>query len=412
MRYLSLARATLAVWISLSCLVAPARAVTIRFDLGPNDFEDCDPPIRGFSMTADDDAVGIPVGPGVFVFDEIDVRLLLADGGELPLEFGAVLQESGPTGDAFRLQGGLGDLLDPDPAFRADILGSGLFSPSGPDSIVTETTFFDIATLAQAQLLAGGGLCFGDIESASIEGGIDPDPLCSVALMADDDIKVAKDATIQGEIHANDEIVLKKSGTHVVGTMTAVDEIRLGANRVDGDVVADEVEIEDATVNGGVFEDFVSEIALRPVPSDASGAEDFLVFAGQSLVLPAGAYDDVTVKKGGSLELSGSYTVRQLKLAKGATITLGGPTTLIALHKIVFAANARVNAEGAPEDFTIDAAARGTIKIGKDAAFNGFIFAADAKVKLSKGSVFNGRLCVEDIVVDKEALVFGVDLDS
>ena len=39
-------------------------------------------------------------------------------------------------------------------------------------------------------------------------------------------------------------------------------------------------------------------------------------------------------------------------------------------------------------------------------------FAANTKAKRSKGSVFNGRLCVEDIVIEKEALAFGVDLDS
>lgn len=402
-------RLPLGLLILLGCLAVPgpSHGITVDFRVDPDDFGECDPPIQGFSVTIDDDAPAIPLGPGRFVFDEVAVLLLLASGGTLPIDFGAILQESGPSGDAFRVQGGLGDLLDPDLAFGAEILGESFF-PSGPNVPITSALFFALAQSTLAQLLVGDDLCAGVIQSAEVDDGQEPDGPCSVHLLADDDIVVAKDATVQAELHANDEIRLKKSGTRVQGNVTAFDEISLGANEVDGDVVAIEVDDENAVVLGEVLEEPVEWIGLRAVPNDASGPEDFVVFAGAPQTLPPGAYDDVVVKKGAALELSGPYTIRQLKLSKDATITVGGPTTLIVTHKIILSDGTRVNAEGAPGDLTIDSAARGTIKIGKEAAFNGSIFAAHAKVKLGKASVFNGTLCVEDIVIDKEALVFGV----
>jgi hypothetical protein len=233
-------------------------------------------------------------------------------------------------------------------------------------------------------------------------------------------VESKKHKLIEGDIHSNNDIEIKKGKkSDVVGGLFAVDDIEIGKkNDVEGDATAGgDV---DNDVDGTITEDAV--VAVVPLPVIAPFAvctNPIEVEKKGSLDLATGSYGNVEVEKEGTLKLrSGEYFMKSLELSKKTELCIdvsAGPVTINISEDLVFGKSSEViikpNGEADSDqvffNFTDDDDDNGDddfVKIGKKAKVLGTIIAPDAWVILESKSRFKGAICAENIVVKSKVV--------
>ncbi|MFQ5604074.1 MAG: T9SS type A sorting domain-containing protein [bacterium] len=215
-------------------------------------------------------------------------------------------------------------------------------------------------------------------------------------LLANKDIQIDSPALSEGDLHSYDDIRIKKDNT------------------IDGDVTAgDDLQVEPgATVTGTQTEN--GSVARIPLPSLAftTGGDNVRVPKNGSRDLSPGAYGEVKVRRGGTLNLendgsSGEYFFERLRLDKGATLAIDaneGEVTINVKDDIVFSANSEVTIDGPAagiESRFVTVNCTDDMRIDQGARVLGNLIAPRHHVFLKKEAVFKGAICARNIQVEE-----------
>jgi cytoskeletal protein CcmA (bactofilin family) len=240
--------------------------------------------------------------------------------------------------------------------------------------------------------------------------------------LAEEFVQSKQHKRFEGNILSNNDIILKKGKkSKIIGDLRAVDDIEISKkNDVDGDVTAGDKVENDGDVSGTITEDGgVAAVPLPVIASFVTGTEEIEVGKKETLELDPGAYDNVEVKKKGTLILkhdgaTGDYFLETLELAKSADLVIDvstGPVTVNVARRLVFGQKVEVEIVAVGGDGTElvtfnmpdddDNKGDDFVEIGKKATVLGNIIAPDAWVVLKKSSRFKGAICAENIVVEK-----------
>lgn len=400
---------------------APAAEAQLILQFGL-DFDECDPGLTPgpASLEIDfdvDDLIVNPVGPFTHYVD-FDGTVELPGGEVITPSFFGMLVETTNV-DAIRIQGADGDPFDPDFLISLDlVLPPGTLDDQSIPDAASISDLIAEATAADAVVVKRIGSERPSCTGTIVSGGEDPDPgnepTCN-GFSAGDKVKVGKEATILGSLHANGAIKLKGDGTAVDGSLASVTEINLGGeNVVTGSVTAQEIKVGSAEVEGGIFELPGGGVQLPPVPPVTPGEEVIKVPKDGVLQVPPGAYFDVKVKPGGELGLTGGlYQFRKLLLAKNATLTINGPEPVVALiqKKFLMAKNARV-VDADPEDLEINVEGTNAAVLATESSFVGTIVAPSATVKVGKETHVIGDICAKNIIIGNDAEITSSEYDE
>ncbi|MCG8605925.1 T9SS type A sorting domain-containing protein [bacterium] len=235
--------------------------------------------------------------------------------------------------------------------------------------------------------------------------------------LATEFIQSKKHKLIEGNIHSNNDITIKKGKkSEIVGDLFAVDDIEISKkNDVIGNVTAGSEVDNDGDVSGVISEGaLVGFVPLPVIPPFTVGTTSIEVPKKATLSLAPGPYDNVEIEKGGILELSsGIYSMKSLEMSKKTKLCIdvsGGAVTINISDDLVFGKsseviikpNGEVDSKLVTFNFIDDDDDNGDddyVKIGKKSKVLGTIVAPDAWVILESKSSFKGAICAENIVV-------------
>jgi hypothetical protein len=251
--------------------------------------------------------------------------------------------------------------------------------------------------------------------TVSLTGKGGPTEVTPFLMLADDRIRLDGQDGVEGDLHSNDEIEIRKGNpTTLAGILTAVGGITIAEdNTIDGDVAAGgQLDLDlDATITGTA----TGNALVSPVSIDAlsytCGTSDRTVSRGSSLSLGAGSYGKIKVEDSATLTLSsGSYFAETLELKKGAMLTIhltDGPVTINVMGKVDFGEQSEVAIT--PAVFQVSRWLRinsrgSTLQIEKDARILGVIYAPDAQVTVKQNVAFKGSIVAHRITADKDGL--------
>lgn len=275
------------------------------------------------------------------------------------------------------------------------------FSAVSPTATVSSLSAFEIRT--------------ANIPAFTIigEGSRATPPAFPFALLANNEILLNGLANSEGDLHSNNDIVIKK-GTNktLLGNLTAVDDITIDKkNIIDGDASAGNKVKNSGKITGTVTED--AAVAVQPLPevNFSAGGKDIRVKKGKTLALAPDSYGEVKVEKNGVLALgAGEYFMESLILDKQAALAIdisGGAVSINVEDKLEFGQKAKVEILGGNENtglVTFNFEKSQAVILGKQATVLGTIIAPRANVTLENGARFKGAIIAEEIEVEKNAV--------
>jgi len=253
-----------------------------------------------------------------------------------------------------------------------------------------------------------------------------PAPVHPYLLLADKKIKIDKQNSAEGDIHANDNIDIHKGPATYKSNLTAVKDIHIHkANTIDCDVTAGKkVKLDkDAIVTGTVTENASVAEESMPELSFSAGGSDVKVDKGQSVTLSPGSYKKIEIKKDSELILcSGDYYADEFNLDKDARLTVDvstGAVTVNVVKKFEYKKDVVMTllpfgeVDSRYVIFNIfnhgHGHGHGHLHIEEGARIFGTIVAPEARVHLKKETYFRGSICAKDIDVDKDGVLLHHD---
>jgi len=231
--------------------------------------------------------------------------------------------------------------------------------------------------------------------------------------LAEDEIFLDRHGVSEGNIHANNDIVIRKGAPSTLsGNLTAVDNIRIQTkNTINGEVTAGGEVDSDVSVNGAVTEHAAVSAVSLPNPSFSAGGANHTIPQNGSLNLAPGTYGIVMVGKNATLNLSsGEYFFTMLDAKQGADLAIdvsGGEVAINVVSKLTFGKQSEVvisSGEAGSSEVTFTSLQSSQLVIGEKAKVLGSIIAPEATVMLSKNSRFRGSICADQVKVSKAAV--------
>lgn len=238
--------------------------------------------------------------------------------------------------------------------------------------------------------------------------GVAPSP--GLLFLAERNITIAQ-ASTEGSLHSNQDITFKpgKSNTYT-GNVTAVEQITIQAkNTIVGDVAAGGTVSNSGTVTGSIVEGAVVTAESLPTLSFSAGGDNVTVQKNAVLSLAPGSYNNVSVLKGGTLQLSsGEYFMNGLTLADQSILeaNIGGAEIAInVVAQLSFGKKSQVSilpgGESATEQLAFTKLGSGEVKVLSNAKVLGWIIAPGATVSLASNSTFKGMIIANIININK-----------
>jgi hypothetical protein len=229
-------------------------------------------------------------------------------------------------------------------------------------------------------------------------------------------VKIDGNEISEGDIHSNGKITFGKGepGTHT-GNLTAVDDIKIEKkNRIAGDAIAgdDLFLLGDATVSGTAADHAnVAPLGL-PKPSFTAGGNDVTVPKKESRHLAPGSYDDVEIKKKGTLFLTaGDYFINELDTDKGAVLSIdvsAGPVNINVAKELEFDEHTEIviTPAGATNQVAFTALQHKKVDIGEESLILGWLIAPNAEVHFDEKCRFQGSVVAKSITVEEDVIFF------
>jgi cytoskeletal protein CcmA (bactofilin family) len=237
----------------------------------------------------------------------------------------------------------------------------------------------------------------------------------NLTILAGKGIELKKDASVEGDIHANEQTEHKR-GSVLAGNVRAGDriEIQSGAE-ITGSARAPEIENKGGTVGAEVIEP-VAAMSCPPLPAIGPGITDVEVPQNGSLDLPPGDYREITVGAGATLNLendgtTGDYQIAKLEIHKSAVVNLDatlGEVNLLIEGGLDLGGTLNAFDGVLPTRRVNIWSASLNVTVNRDAAVNGCnLIAPNANVEFQKGSFFKGFVCAGGVEVQGMAMVVG-----
>ena len=280
---------------------------------------------------------------------------------------------------------------------------------------------------AQAPLTFSKSFTQSTVGPGSVNVTSIPADFSDVVIFATNSVHLKKDTEITGDVVVNDvgintletgfEIGVDRNGT-VQGDLKA-NRISIDKNAViNGDVFFNELNNK-GTINGVENSPLILPVFLSPPPfqtaNPRSDAPDIFVDDGETRVLEAGDYGDITVAQTGTLIFSGGrYDVRSLTSGKTSTIGFGAATDLRVLGRLDIDQNSLVGPEASSGITAADiiiyvAGADGldsqAAKIGRDSEVSANIYSGNGTLVLGAATDATGAFLGVDVRVDKNSTV-------
>jgi hypothetical protein len=233
---------------------------------------------------------------------------------------------------------------------------------------------------------------------------------------ANDFIKIEGNEISEGDIHSNGAITFDKGepGEHT-GNLTAVTDIKIEKdNRVVGNAIAggNLVLLDNATVSG-TARDHAGVAALGlPTPSFTAGGEDVTVPKRETRSLDPGSYDEVEIKKRGTLFLTaGDYFMKELETDDGAVISIdvsAGPVNINVVNEIDWDEDTEIvitpDGQAATNQVTFTTLQHKKVKIGEEALILGWLIAPNTEVHFDDDCRFKGSVVAKSITADEDVI--------
>ena len=247
----------------------------------------------------------------------------------------------------------------------------------------------------------------------------DPDALAhDFLLLADKKIEVDESADdVEGDLHSNDKITLKKGPATYTSDLTAVGEIKIEDDvTVEGDVTSgNDVDLgSNVTVTGTVSENAsVSNVPL-PTLSFSAGGNDIEVEENETLALAPGSYGEVEVEDGATLQLStGVYFFEELTVEEAAFLEIDvstGPVEVNVEKKIDINEEVTMSLSplGEEDSRHVTFNTKEDLSVDKKAVLLGQ-WIAEGKADLAEEVMLRGSICAEEIIIDKDAVLLQHD---
>lgn len=258
----------------------------------------------------------------------------------------------------------------------------------------------------QANAVGKGGV--GDFSRLAISRGF--------VFLANDFVKIEGNEISEGDIHSNGRITFDKGepGEHT-GNLTAVADIKIEKNnRVVGNAIAggNLLLIGNAAVSGTAA-DHAGVAALGlPTPFFTAGGKDVTVSKRESKTLEPGAYDEVEIKKRGTLFLTaGDYFMDELETDDGAVISIdvsAGPVNINVVNEIDWDEDTEIvitpDGQAATNQVTFTTLQNKKMKIGEESLILGWLIAPNAEVHFDDDCRFKGSVVAKSITADEEVI--------
>jgi hypothetical protein len=223
-----------------------------------------------------------------------------------------------------------------------------------------------------------------------------------------------------------DRAVLSASGT-VAGTGLTLSanallwsDVKVAASasardgaRIQGDVtLAGTLSlVNGASVTGSVTQNASVSLEALSIPSFTAGTQAVTVNNDQTRTLLPGSYGHVLVRGRGSLVLGpGTYNFASLTLEDGELVALnaGGPTLINVVQTLELRDRSKVSPSDA-HGLRFNSASTGTVRIGNDAQFDGFVAAPNASVEVGSRARVSSCIAAKTLTFQPEARIRGLN---
>ena len=235
-------------------------------------------------------------------------------------------------------------------------------------------------------------------------------------LLAEEEITIEGNVASEGDIHSNNDIEFEKGrpGTHT-GDVTAFDDLEIDANNViTGNAFAgDKLSLRGNASVSGTASAKASVISLGlPISRFNAGTQDLTVPTNGALHLDPGAYDDLVVKKRGTLFLrSGDYFFDRFETEDNAVLSLdvaSGPVNINIVEKLEFDDEVEVritpNGPAASNQVTFTTLQYHKVEIEARARVLGWLIAPRAEVRFEDDSRFKGAVVAKSIHIEDDVI--------
>ncbi len=169
--------------------------------------------------------------------------------------------------------------------------------------------------------------------------------------------------------------------------------------------------VNGATVSGTVTQHASVPLEALTAPSVTAGSQSITVANDQTRTLVPGSYGQVLVRARGKLVLGpGVYNFSSLTLEDAKLVALNrqGTTVINVAQLIDLRDRSQVTGDN-PAQLRFNSPSTGTLRIGNDATFNGFVSAPQASIEVGSRSKVSSCMAAKKLIFQPDARIGGLN---